>query len=211
MLRHSPKQELLKTLRGEDIGYFPRCIPLFTPVVDMMKETGAYFPAANYEAEPMARLALAAHELGGWNATMVPWASTVEMEALGCEVLNHEDDIAGYPQFKKRAFEDAYHVTFDSDILDKGSFPAVFEATSIVRERIDTKHGGEIPIVSMFQGPFTIASYVIGVNDMYRHMIRDVKRAKAVLEKIEMITNDPSYARHFGMIDRFQVCKLPCN
>jgi [methyl-Co(III) methanol-specific corrinoid protein]:coenzyme M methyltransferase len=184
MLRHSPKQELLKTLRGEDIGYFPRCIPLFTPVVDMMKETGAYFPAANYEAEPMARLALAAHELGGWNATMVPWASTVEMEALGCEVLNHEDDIAGYPQFKKRAFEDAYHVTFDSDILDKGSFPAVFEATSIVRERIDTKHGGEIPIVSMFQGPFTIASYVIGVNDMYRHMIRDVKRAKAVLDTV---------------------------
>jgi MtaA/CmuA family methyltransferase len=184
MPRQSPKQELLKTLRGEDIGYFPRCIPLFTPVVDMMKETESFFPAANYEAGPMARLALAAHELGGWNATMIPWASTVEMEALGCEVLNRDDDISAYPQFKRRAFEDAYDVTFGRDILEKGSIPAVLEATSIARERIDGAHGGEIPIVSMFQGPFTVASYVIGVNDMYRHMIRDVKRAKAVLDVV---------------------------
>jgi len=184
MGRLTPKEELLKVLRGEEIGAFPRCIPLFTPVVDMMKETNAFFPAANYEAEPMARLSLAAHELGGWNATMIPWASTVEMEALGCEVLNRRDDIAGYPQFKRRAFEEAYDVTFGKDILEKGSFPAVFEATGIVRERIEAKYGGEIPIMSMFQGPFTIASYVIGVNDMYRHMIRDVKRARKVLDVV---------------------------
>jgi MtaA/CmuA family methyltransferase len=184
MVRLTPKEELLKILRGEEIGSFPRCIPLFTPVVDMMKETNAFFPAANYEAEPMARLSLAAHELGRWNATMLPWASTVEMEALGCEVLNREDDIAGYPQFKRRAFEEAYDVTFGGDILEKGSFPAVFEATSIVRERVEAKYRGEIPIVSMFQGPFTIASYAIGVNDMYRHMIRDVKRARKVLDVV---------------------------
>ena len=99
----SPKEELIRTLSGENIGYFPRPIPVFTPIVDMMKQTGAFFPAANYEAEPMARLAHAAHELGGWNSVMLPWASTVEMEALGCEVVNRDDDKAGYPQFKEPA------------------------------------------------------------------------------------------------------------
>jgi len=181
---YTPKEELLKTLRGEKIGYFPRCVPIFTPVVDMMKKTGAYFPAANYVAEPMAKLAMAAHELGKWNATMIPWASTVEMEALGCEVLNRDDDIAGYPQFRKRAFTDAYDVSFGKDILEKGSFQAVFGATRIVRARIEKAYNGEIPIISMFQGPFTIASYIIGVNEMYKHMIRDVKRARAVLDVV---------------------------
>ena len=182
MTIYSPREELLKTLRGEKIGYFPRCIPLFTPVVDMMKAKEAYFPDANYHAKPMARLALAAHEMGNWNSVMLPWASTVEMEALGCEVVNKADDIAAYPQFKKKAFDDAYDIKFEKDILQKGSFPAVFEATKIVRDTIEDKYNGTIPIVSMFQGPFTIASYIIGVNDMFKHMIRDIKRAEKALD-----------------------------
>lgn len=180
----SPREELICTLRGEDIGYFPRPIPVFTPVVDMMKQRDAYFPGANYDAEPMARLALAAHELGGWNSVMLPWASTVEMEAFGCEVVNREDDIAGYPQFKKRAFEDASEVDVPEDVLQRGSLPAVFEATKLVRQAINRKYDGTVPIVSMFQGPFTIACYIIGVNDMYRHVIRDRRRALHVLEKV---------------------------
>jgi len=184
MKTYTPKEELLKTLLGEDIGYFPRTVPLFTPVVDMMKQTDAYFPAANYEGEPMARLALAAHTLSRWNCTMIPWASTVEMEAMGCRVINKEDDIAGYPQFKERAFSDAYDVTFPKDILTRGSFPAVFEATKIVRGEIDARYNGDIPIVSMCQGPFTIASYIIGVNEMFKHMIKDKKRAEKVLDVV---------------------------
>ncbi len=180
----SPKEELIRTLSGENIGYFPRPIPVFTPIVDMMKQTGAFFPAANYEAEPMARLAHAAHELGGWNSVMLPWASTVEMEALGCEVVNRDDDKAGYPQFKEKAFADAYEVSLPADVLDRGSFPAVFEATRLVRQTIERKYDGTIPIVSMFQGPFTIASYIIGVNDMYKHVIRDEGRAAHLLDMV---------------------------
>jgi [methyl-Co(III) methanol-specific corrinoid protein]:coenzyme M methyltransferase len=184
MTIYTPKEELIKTLSGEDIGYFPRPIPIFTPVFDMMKKTDAYFPDANYQAEPMARLALAAIELGGWNCTMIPWASTVEMEALGCTVINRRDDRTSYPQFKERAFSDAYDVTFSRDILKKGSFPAVFHATRIVKNEINSKYDGCIPIVSMCQGPFTIASYTIGVNEMYKHMIKDLKRARKALDVV---------------------------
>jgi MtaA/CmuA family methyltransferase len=180
----TPKEELIGRLHGEDIGCFPRSIPVFTPVVEMMKITGTRFPEANYRPGPMAKLALAAHELAHWNCTMLPWASTVEMEALGCEVANRDDDIAAYPQFKARAFDDAYSVTFRGDILNKGSFPAVFEATKIVRDVMEAEYDGAIPVVSMFQGPFTVASYTIGVNEMYRHVIRDEKRARKVLDTV---------------------------
>jgi [methyl-Co(III) methanol-specific corrinoid protein]:coenzyme M methyltransferase len=184
MGEYTPKEELLMTLNGERIGRFPRSVPVFTPVVDMMKATGAFFPEANYQAAQMARLALAAHELGNWNSVMLPWASTVEMEALGCEVVNKEDDIASYPQLKKRAFDDAYKVTFGDDILGRGSLPAVFEATRVVRETVEERYHGIIPIVSMFQGPFTIGGYAIGVDDMFKHTIRDVARARNVLDVV---------------------------
>jgi MtaA/CmuA family methyltransferase len=178
----SPKEEALKVLEGEDIGYFPRAIPLFSPVVDMMKVTGAYFPAGNYEAEPMARLALAAHELGGWNSVMLPWPSTVESEAMGCEVVVKDDDIAGYPQVKKKAFDDAYDARLQKNILERGSFPAVFGAFQIVKETIDQKYNAEILIVALSQGPFTIGGNVIGVDDMFRFVIKDPDRAQAALE-----------------------------
>jgi len=184
MILLSPKEELIQTLGGEKIGYFPRSIPVFTPVVDMMEKTASFFPMANYEAHAMARLALGAHEIAHWSSVMLPWASTVEMEALGCEVVNRDHDRTGYPQFKKKAFDDAYEVEVPDDILQRGSFPAVFEATELVRQTIDRDYDGGIPIVSMFQGPFTIAGYIIGVNDMYKHVIRDEKRAAHVLEKI---------------------------
>ena len=180
----SPNDELLLVLEGEDIGYFPRAIPLFSPVVDMMKRTGVYFPAGNYEAEPMAKLALAAHEQGTWNSVMLPWPSTVESEAMGCEVVCKDNDIAGYPQVKGRAFEDAYDVELCDDILLKGSFPAVFGAIRIVRETIDKRYAGVIPVVALSQGPFTIAGNVIGVSDMFKHVIKDVKRAQRTLEVV---------------------------
>jgi [methyl-Co(III) methanol-specific corrinoid protein]:coenzyme M methyltransferase len=178
----SPKEEVIKVLSGEEIGYFPRAIPLYSPIVDMMRRTGAYFPAGNYEAEPMAKLTIAAHELGGWNSVMLPWPSTVESEAMGCEVVSRDDDIAGYPQVKSRAFEDAYEVKLPEDILERGSFPAVFGAFEIVRETVEKKYSGELLIVALTQGPFTIAGNVIGVNDMFKHVIKDPDRAQAVLE-----------------------------
>lgn len=180
----SPKEEIIAVLSGEDIGYFPRSIPVFTPVVDMMNVVNAYFPSANYTGEEMANLAVCSHSLAKWHSTMIPWASTVEMEALGCEVINKEDDIAGYPQCKKKAFDEPYDVVIPEDILEKGSFPAVFEATRIVRKKLDDDYTETIPIVSMFQGPFTIASYIIGVNEMFKLTLKDKERAAFVLDKV---------------------------
>jgi [methyl-Co(III) methanol-specific corrinoid protein]:coenzyme M methyltransferase len=194
----SPREELIQTLSGEHIGCFPRSIPVFTPILDMMEKTGSFFPKANYDASAMATLALSAHKLGRWNSVMLPWASTVEMEAMGCEVVNREDDVTGYPQFKNKAFSDAYDVTLPDDILQRGSFPAVFEATELVRRSIDQDCDGSIPIVSMFQGPFTIASYIIGVNDMYKHVIRDEERARYVLD----IVSDLNIRYGGEMLDR---------
>jgi [methyl-Co(III) methanol-specific corrinoid protein]:coenzyme M methyltransferase len=182
MQTYSPKEEIVRVLSGEEIGYFPRAIPLFSPIVAMMEKTNAFFPAGNYEAEPMAKLALAAHELGNWHSTMLPWPSTVESEAMGCKVVNRDDDIAGYPQVKERAFSDAYNVTLPKDILKRGSFPAVFGAFEIVKETVEKRYNGEVLIVALTQGPFTIAGNVIGVNDMFKHVIKDPKRARCVLE-----------------------------
>jgi MtaA/CmuA family methyltransferase len=186
MVTYTPKEEVLRILNGETIGYFPRAILFGTPTYDMMKVTGAHFPAGNYEGGPMAKLALANHELAGWNAVMLPWANCVEMEAFGCEVKNNPDNIVAYPQVKKKAFDDAYDVTVNGNILKKRPIPGILEATKIVRDTIETTYNGAIPVVSLTQGPFTIAGALIGESAMFKHMIKDVKRAMHVLD----ITSD---------------------
>jgi methylthiol:coenzyme M methyltransferase len=180
----SPKEEIKKIFSGREISYFPRSIPLFTPIVDMMKKTNTFFPDANYQAKSMAKLALAAHEMANWRATQLPWASTVEMEALGCKVINNKNDIAAYPQFKEKVFNNANEVKFSKDILKKGSLPAVLEATKIVRNNIEKKYNGDIPIFSMMMGPFTIAVYSYGANEMFKIMLKNPKEAIQILDII---------------------------
>ena len=179
----SPKEELIKILKGESIGYFPRSIPVFGPIVDIMKLTDSYFPDGNYKEEPMSRLALGAHEYGNWNAIMMPWASTIEMEALGCKVTI-KDDIAEYPLWKSCAFNDLDEVSFGKDIFKKGSFPAIFNAIKIVREKIVNKYSDKIPIVGMFQGPFTILSYSLGFDKMFKYMVKETEKASKALNII---------------------------
>ncbi len=197
MKKYSPREEIFKVLNKEKLGYFPRSILLFTPIVDMMEELGTYFPEANYEAGSMAKLALAAHEMANYRATMLPWASTVEMEALGCEVINNKDDIAAYPQFKRKAFESFEKVKFSGSILKEGILPVIFEAIKIVKEEIVKKYNDEIPIFPMIQGPFTIGVYSCGVNEMFKIMLKEPNKAIKALD----IISDMSIAYANKMIE----------
>ena len=131
----------------------------------------------------MANLALGAHKYGNWNAIMMPWASTIEMEAIGCEVTIKKD-ISEYPLWKNCAFNDLNDVNIRKDIFSRGSFSAIFEAIKIVRDSIIKEYNDEIPIVGMFQGPFTIISYSLGFNKMFRYMIKDPFKASKVLDII---------------------------
>jgi [methyl-Co(III) methanol-specific corrinoid protein]:coenzyme M methyltransferase len=112
----------------------------------------------------------------GFNAVNVPFDMTVEAEALGCELL-WKDGIGSTPQIKERFLEMRFQ-DVDERVLDYGRVAVVLEAISLLRKR----YAGAIPVISFFEGPFTLAGFVTGVTNIYRSLLKDPVQAKRVLE-----------------------------
>jgi [methyl-Co(III) methanol-specific corrinoid protein]:coenzyme M methyltransferase len=175
----SPKDEVFGIINGEDIGYFPRTIIFSTPVVDMMKAADAYWPEGHYDGEQMAKIAGAIHDTTGFNSVMLHWDHCAELEALGgtSSVGNKITDI---PEPKEPAFSDIDEIRIDRNILKRGRFPEIFKAIKIVRSR----YKDDIVIVPVVCGPLDVACLSVGVNKMYKMMIKDPAQAFTVLDKL---------------------------
>jgi MtaA/CmuA family methyltransferase len=175
----SPRDEVFKIINDEKIEHFPRVIIFNTPVVDMMKTAEAFWPKGHYNGEEMAKIAGAIHDTTGFNAVMLHWDHCVELEALGGK-SSIGDKITDIPEPKEPAFEDIDAIHISKDILKKGRFPEIFKAIKIVK----SNYNDEILIVPVVCGPLDVSCLSVGVNKMYKMMIKDPKQAITVLDKI---------------------------
>ncbi len=175
----TPRQLLGQILSGEVPEHFPRIIPVNPPITAIMEKSGIFWPEAHRESRFMADLAAACHESLGFNAVSVPFDMTVEAEALGCELL-WKEGIGATPQVVEGLSENEALLEFEHDVLRKGRFPVVLEAVSRLRGR----YGTHIPVISFLEGPFTLAGLVVGVNRMYKYLIKDPERAALILDRL---------------------------
>jgi [methyl-Co(III) methanol-specific corrinoid protein]:coenzyme M methyltransferase len=112
----------------------------------------------------------------GFNAVNVPFDMAVEAEALGCELI-WKEGISATPQVRERSPGEGL-AGFDEAALERGRVPVVLEAIALLRKR----YGDTIPVVPFFEGPFTLAGMVGGVNGIYRHLLRNPERAREELK-----------------------------
>lgn len=185
MKTYSPKEELIKVLNKEDIGYFPRTIVNWVPVAEVMESIGqTSLWDVFYVPEEMAKLAIATHEVCKWNGIQIGWASTIEMEAMGCEICMQKDGIGDFPKLKNTPFEDVDDIRFTKDIINSKIFNIMFEAARIVKKIIIEKYDDSIPIYASLIGPLTIASYITDMSKMLKLLIKDPGKAKKALDVI---------------------------
>ena len=171
-----PLKEVISVLNGEDIGYFPRAVLLNSPTVEMMESCNTFWPKAHYDAEAMAKLACAIHRTTGFCATNLPWDACVELEALGGE-SSVGMGITDVPQPKKAAYHCADEVDIADDIFERGCFPQVFHAVRLVKEKLKD----DIPVVPLVEGPLNLSCLTIGINKVYKMMIKEKETVKRVL------------------------------
>jgi MtaA/CmuA family methyltransferase len=176
MVNTSPRAVFQAMLEGAEVEPFPSIIPINPPIVDVMKFCSTFWPEAHRHAAPMAALAEACQELLGFNAVNVPFDMTVEAEALGCELI-WKEGISATPQVRERSSDEGL-TDFDESVLERGRVPVVLEAIALLRKRC----GDTIPVVPFFEGPFTLAGMVGGVNGIYRYLLKDPERATEELE-----------------------------
>src|SRR5512139_3506187 len=82
----TPKRRFLSALFGGRVDRIPVGNPTSVATVELMEETGAFFPEAHLDAKKMAALAAAGHEILGFDTIMPYFSVQMEAPALGCEM-----------------------------------------------------------------------------------------------------------------------------
>jgi len=126
----------------------------------LMDAAGVGFPQAHLEAAAMADLALAGHEVLGFDTVMPEYSVHQEAAALGCTVDWGDRD--RMPDAKDFPYADFSDVEVPENILEKPSFKVVLEAISILRRQV----GDRAAVFGKVMGPWTISYHLAGTQNL---------------------------------------------
>ncbi len=130
-----------------------------TVTYDQMEKVNAYWPEGHFEGEAMAKQALAAYSVLGFDAVRVPFCQTFEATALGCKRKPGKvRELEGFPGIEHPppyTLDDSPQ--FPADFLSRGYIPELIKAVKILKKEV----GDEVPIVAGIIGPFTIAGSLL--------------------------------------------------
>ena len=130
-----------------------------TVTYEQMEKVGAYWPEGHNEGEAMAKQALAAYTVLGFDAVRLPFCQTFEAVALGCKRKPGKvREFEGFPGIEHPPpykLDDTPE--FPDDFLSRGYIPELIKAVEILKKEV----GDEVPIVAGIIGPFTIAGSLL--------------------------------------------------
>lgn len=170
------KERLLNILNGKDVDRVPVLSVTQTGTLDLMKISGAYWPEAHRNANLMARLALAAHEIVGFEAVRIPFSLVSEAETIGCQIDYHEADICFTPSVKSglKSLND-----LKAPRSTEGLMGVVLNATKICKSKV----GDNIPVIVGVTGPFTLAGHILGLTDLMKALVNNPTLVHKIEEK----------------------------
>jgi [methyl-Co(III) methanol-specific corrinoid protein]:coenzyme M methyltransferase len=150
---------------------------------DLMDAAGVSFPQAHLEAQAMADLALAGHELVGFDAVMPQFSVQQECAALGGEV--DWGDRNCMPDGKRFPHEDFSDVLVPPDLLEKPSMRVVLDALSILRRHV----GGQVAIIGKVMGPWTLSYHMAGTQNFLLQLgLREFDKVNKMLRQLMPVT-----------------------
>ncbi len=148
-----------------------------TVTYDQMEKVQAFWPDGHEKAEAMAKQAMAAYTVLGFDAVRVPFCQTFEAEALGCKIKSGGTEgipgIAHPPPYK---LDDT--PIFPDDFLSRGRIPELLKAVGIMRREL----GDEVPIVAGIIGPFTIAGSLVDTVPLLKATFKAPEKIRPFLE-----------------------------
>jgi [methyl-Co(III) methanol-specific corrinoid protein]:coenzyme M methyltransferase len=125
----------------------------------LMERAGVFFPDAHLNPQAMAELALAGHEVAGFDTVMPEYSVVQEAAALGARVdWGDRDKMPDVKEFPNADFSD---IVVPSDFLEKPSCRVVLDALSILRRQV----GGKVAIIGKVMGPWTMSYHMAGTQN----------------------------------------------
>jgi len=117
------------------------------------------FPQAHLDANAMADLALAGHDVLGFDTVMPEYSVHQESAALGCEMNWGDRDTM--PDGKTFPYADFSDIRIPENILEKPSMKVVLDALSILRHNV----GDKVAIIGKVMGPWTLSYHMTGTQN----------------------------------------------
>lgn len=125
----------------------------------LMEKAGVFFPDAHLNANAMAELALAGHEVVGFDTVMPEYSVVQEAAALGARVdWGDRDKMPDVKEFPNADFSD---IVVPSDFLEKPASRVVLDALAILRRCA----GGRAAVIGKVMGPWTMSYHMAGTQN----------------------------------------------
>ncbi|MGD0624161.1 MAG: MtaA/CmuA family methyltransferase [Thermodesulfobacteriota bacterium] len=179
----SPKRRFLSGLFGGRKGDRP---PVGNPTsivsLELMEKTGIFFPQAHLEAQPMAELAAAGHEILGFDSIMPEYSVQQEAAALGCQM--DWGSPAMMPDARTHPIQRIEDLVIPKNLLEKPSLKVVLEALSLLRRQ----YGDEVAIIGKVMGPWTISYHLAGTQNFLLWVITEPEKVRRYLEALKEVT-----------------------
>jgi len=152
-----------------------------TVTYEQMEKVQAFWPEAHEKGELMAKQAMAAYTMLGFDAVRVPFCQTFEAEALGCTVKSGKTKgIPGIDHPPTRYTLDDTPV-FPDDFLSRGRIPELLKAVRIIKKEV----GDEVAIVAGIIGPWTIAGSLLDTTVILKASFKQPDKIPPFLEVCE--------------------------
>ena len=180
MIESSARDIFLGAVRGERTSRPAVATVDQGATFEQMDALGVRWPDAHTDANLMARLAIGAYSILGFDAIKVPFCQTIEQEALGCTVamgdFENLPSIAEHPY--DLAAEPVQDPVFPEDFLKRGRVPVLLEAVRIVKKEV----GDKVAVIGGIIGPFSIVAALVGIKQCFRNVVKSPDRLRPFME-----------------------------
>jgi MtaA/CmuA family methyltransferase len=145
----------------------------------LMEAAGVSFPEAHLNAGAMAELALACHEMVGFDTVMPEYSVDQEAAALGAVVdWGNRDRM---PDCKNFPYENFSDIRVPEDFLDRPSMKVLLDAISILRRHV----GGKAAIIGKSMGPWTLSYHMAGTQNFLLHVgMQELGKVRRMLDQL---------------------------
>jgi [methyl-Co(III) methanol-specific corrinoid protein]:coenzyme M methyltransferase len=179
------KERVMCVLNHQKPDHMPCLGANSTVTYGQMEKVRAFWPEGHEKGEVMAKQALAAYTVLGFDAVRVPFSQTFEAEALGCKIKPGlaADGIEGIPGIDHPPpYKLDDPINFPDDFLSRGKIPELLKAVRILKNEL----GDAVPVVGGIIGPFTIAAALLDMVPLLKASLKTPEKMRPFLEVAEM-------------------------
>jgi [methyl-Co(III) methanol-specific corrinoid protein]:coenzyme M methyltransferase len=171
------KERVMNVLKHEKPDRMPCFGANSTVTYEQMEKMQAFWPEGHEKGEAMAKQALAAYTVLGFDAVRIPFCQTFEAEALGCKIKSGgTEGIPGIEHPPPYKLDDT--PVFPDDFLSRGRIPELLKAVEILKKEV----GDEAVVVAGIIGPFTIAGSLIDTVPLLKATFKKPDKIPPFLE-----------------------------